>query len=343
MKMVVDGRMENAGGVGTYLRQIVAYLSQVGRAPHVLTPDEVKSPIYSLKEQLELPRRIDPCDLFWSPHFNTPIFPILANSRVVTIHDLYHLDHPERFPRHQRLYAKALYRAAVARANLIITVSEFSSKRLIHHFPSAANKVQVIHSGCDHLSFAAKKPEISLARPFFLFVGNLKPHKNLEVILKALTQFPGLDLVVAGQTSGFIHGVDRKELMRRYPSLKKRIHFLGKVSDGELSWLYQSAEALIFPSLYEGWGLPPLEAMRFGCPVIASTAASIPEACGEGALYFAPTSVAALREAMADLPIRRSELIRLGRERAAHFSWKKAGKEHHLAFRKVVEASLSRR
>lgn len=332
MKVVVDARMITHGGIGTYLQQLLMKLEHSSYECFPLLPEQMASSIYSVREQFELPFKIPSCDLFWAPHFNIPILPICAKQRIVTIHDLFHLDHLAQFSFSKRLYAKLMMAQAVRRADWMITVSEFSKKRLLTYFPEAKEKVEVIHSGCDHLSPLERKPVEGLSLPFFLFVGNLKPHKNLPIILEALQNWEGFDLVVAGKMEGFIHGVDRKALEKKYPSLKGRIHFLGKISDAELSWLYTHAEALIFPSLYEGWGLPPLEAMHLGCPVIASTAASIPEACGEAASYFDPHNVGELCEKIAELPKIRNRLIESGKKRATGFTWERTARQHFQLF-----------
>lgn len=332
MKIVVDARMREHGGIGTYLTQI---LSEAEKGGWGWVPLTFNTPIYSAKEQLALFWKAPRSDLFWSPHFNIPLLPLRSEALVVTIHDTYHLDHLDQFSTPKQLYAKLLFRAAVTRAQKIITVSQFSKSRLVHHFPQSAEKIEVIHSGCDHLPLQGKHPSWVPSAPFYLFVGHLKPHKNLRCVLQALQEHPLSHLVVVGQTSGFLHGVDLEKLKNEFPHLEKRVHFLGRISNDELSWLYQHAQGLIFPSLYEGWGLPPLEAMRLGCPVIASSAASIPEACGEAALYFDPRSFQELAARMDQLPRERAEWVQKGKARASAFSWAKTAQDHLAVFQKI--------
>lgn len=321
--------MTGSGGIGTYLSQLLPHIKAGVKE---LTLLDFPKSVYSLGEQVILPRVVPSCDLFWSPHFNAPILPTRAKKRVVTIHDLYHLDGEGEFSLAKKMGVRALLHSAVSRSDQIITVSQFSKGRLLHYFPRVEKKVEVIHSGADHLDRLSPAPLKGLPDRFFLFVGNLKPHKNLELICRALETQTEDHLVVAGQVGGFLTGVNVEALMSRYPGLEKRIHFIGKVSDQTLVWLYDHAAALLFPSLYEGWGLPPLEAMRRGCPVIASNRASIPEAVGGGAILIDPEREGELIEAMRRTSF---DLREVGRARAANFTWQRAAEKHLEAFARI--------
>ena len=286
MKRFIDVRMRNKGGIGTYISQLVRRLE--------MKPLKLRAPIYSFKEQIAYPFAIPKCDLFFSPHFNVPFFPIRAKKRVVTIHDVYHLDHPDQFSSLKHTCAKKLY-ARAASSDLVLTVSEFSKGRILHHFPSAL--LEVIPLGGDHLLGIEPVEVLGISSPFYLFVGSLKPHKNRRLL-------DGLPLIEA----------------------------LGQYSDGELVWLYKNAEALIFPSFYEGFGLPPLEAMSLGCPVLASHSASIPEVCGEAAIYFDPKIRESLDRALQELPSVRDQLIEKGIQRSSERTWDLCAKRHDRIF-----------
>lgn len=319
MKKLVDARMQYSGGIGTYIQQILPHFDFENLS--------LSSSIYSIKEQWELYKKIPPCDLFWTPHFNAPLLPIQAKKRIVTIHDLYHLEHLDPF---KRIYAKILMKGAVQKADLILTISEFTKGKILRFFPGVEEKITVVPLGCNHLR--REQPIEGLPENFFLFVGNLKPHKNLSLVLDALSAFPEKHLVIAGQLEGFIHGENLSELKKRYSHMKDRVHFLGKVTDEGLTYLYMNAEALIFSSFYEGLGLPPLEAMNLGCPVLASNAASIPEACGEAALYFDPTKKEELIQAIQGLEKERKNLVIEGKKRAALYTWERSIEAHKEAF-----------
>lgn len=321
MRIAVDTRMIAKGGIGTYVSQLLPRLEQ---SSHTFERLELSSPIYSLREQIELPLKVPACDLYWAPHFNVPLLPVKASTRIVTVHDLFHLDHLQTLSFAKWLYAKTVLQRAITQADQLITVSNFSKSRLLHYFPELVEKITVIHSGCDHLSAVVPMAIGGIPPSFFLCVGNSKPHKNRALLFAAMQEFSDIHLVLVGPAEEY----DKQ--------LEGRVHFLHSVSEEELAWLYKNAEALLFPSLYEGWGLPPLEAMQLGCPVIASRAASIPEACGEGALYFDPSDANELCEKIGELSKKRDNLISAGKNRAAQFSWRGAAESHLQVFERAL-------
>lgn len=287
LNIICDGRLRGKGGIGTYLKEL-------GKRLNVQMVD-FSAPIYSLKEQLVYPFQIPAGSIFWSPHFNVPLLPTRANKRIVTIHDLYHLDHPERFSPLQNRGARRLISHAIGHSDLVLTVSEFSKQRLLVHFPKAS--VSVIPLGGDHLLDVAPLPVAGVPSHFYLFVGSTKPHKNRSLL-------DGLPIV----------------------------DVMGNYSEGELVWLYKQADALIFPSLYEGFGFPPLEAFSLGCPVVASFSASIPEVCKDAALYFDPTSRKSLEKALSHLPKERDSLILKGKKRVSELTWGRCAKRYFDLF-----------
>lgn len=310
MKVVVDARMLGKGGIGTYLENLLPYLEKWCD----LRLLESHAPIYSFKEQADFFLKIPRCDLFWSPHFNAPIFPIGAKKRIVTIHDLFHLDCLSN-----NMTIKRYFRRVTKKADQIITVSEFSKSRLLYYFPDLEDKLTVIHSGAEHLTKVAPKEVENLPKSFYLFVGNPKPHKNLQLLIDA-----NIPLVIVGE------GYERVE--------RNNLHYLGRVAKSELCWLYQNAQALLFPSHYEGWGLPAIEAMSLGCPVLASRAGSIPEVCQDAALYFNPRSKV---EFMATLAMDRKGLIEKGKKRAERLTWEQTAKSHFTVFETVLSENLA--
>jgi len=345
MKLVIDFRMHQSSGIGTYIRNIVPFLLDefelilLGNAEDIKVyawSDKVKiinfiAPIYSIQEQFEFALKIPPCDVFWSPHFNVPLLPIRAKTRLVTIHDVFHLACKNSLPVIQRLYAQLLLYTATSRATLVLTVSDFSKKEISRFFAQTADKIVVVPCAIDPILFCPQDVRVSLKQKpplpsqFILYVGNVKPHKNLMNLLLALKALPDVNLVIVGKKSGFITG-DHKiiDLLEQDVALKSRVFFTGFVNDADIVRLYNAAEIFVFPSFYEGFGLPPLEAQACGCPVIASNAASLPEVCSDSVLYCDPYDVDNIAEKISTL-LRdkglQQELIEKGLINSQRFNW----------------------
>ncbi|MBA9077846.1 glycosyltransferase family 4 protein [Rufibacter quisquiliarum] len=369
--IVIDARMVNSSGIGVYIKQTIPYLLPLAKvivlgrkeelqkfswAPQV-TIIPISAPIYSIKEQVELCWKIPTCDVFWSPHYTTPLLPIRAKRRLVTIHDTYHLAYRQNLTLKQKIYATLFLNAAVRVADQVVTVSNFSKKEITHYTHCAPEKVTVIHSGVDksifHEDFSATQiKELRSQLPalpkqdYLLYVGNVKPHKNLKTLLAAYALLPlalrqKFHLVIVGQKQGFLTPDQEVfKQLERQPELKNFVHFTGFVPDSLLPLLYKCASLSVFPSIYEGFGLPPLESMACGCPVVASTSASIPEVCGDAVLYFDALNVDQLRQQMErvlqDQPLQ-AELIQKGRERCLKFSWEASSLKHVQLFKKLLE------
>jgi glycosyltransferase involved in cell wall biosynthesis len=344
LKLIIDFRMYNASGIGTYITNIVPFLIDkfdvilLGKVNEInffykkAKVIECNSSIYSIQEQFELFNKIPKCDIFWSPHYNIPIFPIKAKKIIVTVHDVFHLAMLEYVEGiHKRLYAKALFTAIKYKANKIICVSKFSAKELVRLTGVNPDKITVIHNGVNKEWFEIKKEKRPHNKPYLLYVGNVKPHKNLVRLLEAFELLANKiphDLIIVGKKEGFITGdtiIEKKAI-----SLKQRVHFTGYVDNKLLHQYFVHAETLVFPSLYEGFGLPPLEAMACGCPVIVSNAASLPEVCGDAAIYCDPYSVEdianKIEQLLADKNLQQEMRLK-GIERAKQFSWEKAAKK----------------
>lgn len=349
----IDARMLDSGGIGTYLKNLIRLFSsapfkmaalvnphqleRLGQWQH-LEPIAVKAPIYSFSEQSELPFKIPKCDLFWSPHYNIPLFPIRAKRRLTTIHDVYHLAYYDVLRPLEKIYAKVVIEAAVRFSDAIITDSYFSESELKKYTSVSKTKLNVIHLGVDQALFqmTSGKEMPRLPQNFILFVGNLKPHKNLKAVVKALHLLDQqgcshMDLVVIGKSEGLKTKEDLDSLLISYPHLKHRLHFLGSVCDAELAYAYRSAQAFVLPSFYEGFGFPPLEAMVSGCPTIVSHCGSLPEICKEAALYIDPQDpqeiADALKRVFVDSNLR-EELKRKGFEQSSTFSWVRCAERH---------------
>lgn len=256
--------------------------------------------------------------------------PVWRRRQVVVIHDAATVSIPQAFSRSFRWWYRVLMPVLGRVSRRVLTVSEFSAQELVRCFGIPRHKITVVSEGGEHI-LRVQADGAALARmgldrrPYILAVSSMAAHKNFRLVLEALAQLkdPPFDVAIAGGANAKVFGDDAL-------AGSTAVKWLGYVSDGELRALYEGAMGFVFPSLYEGFGIPPLEAMNCGCPVLASSAASIPEVCGDAALYFDPTDAKALAELMmrlagdADL---RAELSRRGRARAAEFSWSKAAQQ----------------
>lgn len=357
-RLAVDMRMLRASGIGTYLRQLVSRLigiegrtlALLGDVPELrhngfdrvpgTTLHRCDAPIYSIREQIAL-RRSTPggVELFWSPHYNIPL--LLGAKLVVTVHDTLHLARPEYVRgSHRRIYARTMFRQLRGRANAIICDSHFTADELIRYAGIAEDRIEVIHLGVDESWFEPVATSSPRPRPYFVYVGNVKPHKNLMGLLEGfslvLADLPH-DLIIIGKNDGFISGDDRA--IARAARMGKRVTFTGEVADATLRAYIGHAEALVLPSYYEGFGLPALEAMAAGCPALVSRVASLPEVCGQAALYFDPRDPVEIADRLRQVAqdrVLREELIVGGRERARRFTWDRCASETAAVLDRVL-------
>lgn len=297
---------------------------------------------YSLTEQIQLPLSIPgDCDLFFSPYYTIPL--LFRGRLAVTVHDMSHLvvDEIVSNPR-KHLYAKTMYGALTRRADLIFTVSSFSKSELLRltQITSDVN-ILPIHLGVESDWYNAPALPPLRTQPYIICVGNVKPYKNLRRLVNAFLAIQDHiphDLVIVGQSEGLITG----ESMDFFTSVRendRRIHLTGYLSRPDLLSLVAHADALIMPSLYEGFGLPPLEAMAAGTPVAVSKAGSLPEICGSAALYFDPLDVNDIAEKLLTVisdENLRSTLTQKGSLHSKAFRWEICSAQTAQALRSVL-------
>ena len=373
MRIAIDARKLHDFGIGTYIRNLLKYLARLDRDTEFLLlckPQDVKiaehlgpnfrtvvepSRPYSVGEQVMLPARLvmQNVTLLHEPHY---VLPALVPCRaVVTIHDCIHLMFPQYLPsRLAYAYARANLWVAAKRAERIFTVSETSKADILRYCDVPAERIIVVYNAIDDRFATPPDPEdvnrvrerYQLNGPFVLYVGNIKPHKNLERLIDAF------DLVRRG-------GFERLELLiigdqiSKYPRLRravdkhklhKHVRFLGFVADDTLAALYRLATVFVFPSLYEGFGLPPLEAMASGTPVVTSNRSSLPEVVGDAAVLVDPYSAVSMAEGiqqvLSDADLRRTLSAR-GLARARQFSWESSVRRIHEVYMDVASMQSS--
>lgn len=358
MKIGIDARMYGVGftGIGRYTAELIEHLASLDREhEYVLfmrkeSFDKFKSPNdrfkkvladfphYSFGEQFGFNKILkqEKLDLMHFTHFNAPIF--YNRPFVVTIHDLTLSFFPGKKMNHifQRMAYHKVIRSVTRKAKKIIAVSEHTKKDIIEQLRVPEEKIEVIYNGVS-AKFGGVEPtprqelfkSLGLSKPYFLYTGVWRDHKNLVGLIKAFAAFnkeagDQYELVITGPHNPTYHEVPDtvKEL-----GVENSVHLVGLVSEPIIYSLYLNALAYIFPSFYEGFGLPPLEAMQSGTPVLASNASAIPEVCGEGnALYFDPYNIDDIKAKMQEFikdPTLRQKLIDRGKERVKFFSWAK--------------------
>jgi glycosyltransferase involved in cell wall biosynthesis len=284
-------------------------------------------PIFWKHVALPLTLERDRVQVFHSPSGTLPI--VAPCRQVVTIHDLFAAIEPRWFSRRMGWQLRLTQRRAAYAAARVIAVSERTRSDLIERYGVAADKIDVVHNGVDHRRFGPAEVDAeTVARrfgvpyPFVLCVGSLMPWRNGPRLLRAVARL-GYGLLFVGRD---IWGTDPTARLAAQQSWDW-VRFAGYVADVELPALYAAAAVFAYPSLYEGFGIPPLEAMACGTPVVASTAGALPEVLGDAALLVDPYDEGALAEALQAAAADRGSLRRRGIARAARFTWPHAAAE----------------
>jgi glycosyltransferase involved in cell wall biosynthesis len=356
MRVAIDARKLHDFGIGTYIRNLLRHLARIDHETEYIllcrdadmgVPRQLgenfravrePSPNYSIREQVRIPYILirERPDVYHAPHYVLP--PAVPCRSVVTIHDTIHLMFPQYLPnRGAYAYARSLMWAAAKRSDRILTVSESSKRDIIHYFNVDPEKIVVVYNALDErFSLEPTAEEIARVRErfqldhgFVLYVGNIKPHKNLVRLIEAFDGlrregFEDLKLLIIGDE------ISKWPALRRAVhrlKLHKHVRFLGFQSDETLVSLYRLAAVFVFPSLYEGFGLPPLEAMASGTPVVTSNVSSLPEVAGDAAVLVNPYDAIDIKDGIKRVltdPILREELRRKGLQRAREFSWERS-------------------
>jgi glycosyltransferase involved in cell wall biosynthesis len=368
VRIGIDARKLHDFGIGTYIRNLVRHLARIDSDTEFVVfcrPGDVGSiralgenfrgvpetaGNYTIAEQVRLPiaARREGVALFHAPHYVLP--PLITCRSVVTIHDCIHLMFPQYLPnRMAPLYASTSIRLAARRATRVLTVSESSKRDILRFVPVPPEKIDVIYNAYDE-RFGIEPAEEEVVRvreryqltdEFVLYAGNVKPHKNLERLIEAfeLVRRRGLQhlkLVLIGDDISKYTALRRA--VHRH-QLHKYVRFLGYMPEETLAVMYRLAAVFVFPSLYEGFGLPPIEAMASGTPVVTSNVSSLPEVAGDAALLVDPYDPVAIADGI-DRVLRdeglRRDLRMKGLARAKQFSWESSVRRVHDIYRQAV-------
>jgi glycosyltransferase involved in cell wall biosynthesis len=351
--IVIDAR-EYTTSTGRYMFRLLQYLDKLD-SPHkytlLLKPHDIEVYQYAnpnftkvacphkeftFDEQIGLLKQIQGLqpDLV---HFGKDHQPVLYKGKVVTtMHDLTtarfrNPAKPWLIFKFKQLVYKRVVRHVARKSDAILTPTQFVKDDMVRFSGANPAKITVTYESADRISDSPEAVSGLEATQFIMYVGRPTPHKNLGRLIDAFAQLhethPNLHLVLAGK---------RDELYEQHAArasqlgLSDSVVFTGFVSEGQLRWLYEHCAAYVFPSLSEGFGLPALEAMIQGAPVVSSNATCLPEVCGEAAHYFDPMDVSDMARAIQDVlsdPALRKELIAIGKQQAAKYSWQRMAEQ----------------
>jgi glycosyltransferase involved in cell wall biosynthesis len=302
-----------------------------GRVPEAVEAIELPAERQPLRMAWSLPRllrRLQPAVV----HFQHVVAPGYAGPNVVTIHDLSFEHEPKLMGFRDRFFFRTMVPRSVRRADRVIAVSERTKRDLIERYAVHGNRISVIPNGVDD-GFSPDGPG-SDGSPYLLFVGALHPRKDPLGAIEALALADSeLRLVIVGPDKGA--AAEARRLVARL-GLGKRVEFAGHVEKPTLAALYRGAEALVFPSRYEGFGLPVLEAMASGTPVVATAAGAIPEVAGDAAVLVEPGDPVGLAGGIERALADRDRLVRAGLERARLYSWTEAARQTLAVYRSLL-------
>jgi glycosyltransferase involved in cell wall biosynthesis len=367
--IIFGGISEQKVGMDHYAHQLLTIMKDL--APHhryvLIDHRQTTNPFREQFEQLVLPlprppirvsrwnllvvpRVLDQFDLIFSPGLYGPLRIPRQTASVMVVHDLTRYLFPQFFSFNpvQKILDRLAYPAMVKRYDHIVAVSDATRRDLMARFNLPGEKISVIYHGADNSFHPVENRSLleefrktrRLNKTFLLFLGTLEPRKNIPNLLKAYAGIKDRlphDLILVGQK-----GWKWEPIFQAIEALhlKDRVRWIGYVEDKERVLFYQAAAALVYPSWYEGFGLPILEAMQSGCPVIASNLSAIPEVVGKAGLLVDPGSPEQLGQAILRLveePSLASQLSQLGLEQAKQFSWEKAARETLRVFEQAME------
>lgn len=376
-RIVIDGRMGQFGrvGIAEYFSNLVRAISrsrsdvelhiiQAKGCPdapsivdlncivHRIAPSYGQYGKREWWEQIELPRFLNhiQADVYHSPNYYLPFIGRTSAALVVTFYDASLFATPKYYTFVHRAEGRFLIKRSAKRANAIVFGSRHAQIEYGHFLgESVAIKGRAIYIGlpaevgqwadCSETDIAAVKRKFELTRPYIVAVGSVHPRKNYERLIHSMSlpELHGLNLVICGAMAWKTAGVF--EAIRKH-GLENRVKVTGFVETPDMVALVKGAEVMAFPSLYEGFGIPPLEAFALGVPVCASNSSSIPEVVGDAALLFDPLSVEEIAASLARVVtdrVLRAELVARGRIRLGLFSWEKCAQEHLEVYRQAME------
>jgi len=361
MKILINATMldDKPTGLGQYILNILNQFDKMGIKYSIFTSIDIKKNNIKLIKTTKFVRPYPYKKLAGITRFviNQTIFPSIAKNydivyfpstygsfllenQIITVHDLIGL----YFSQHilQYLYFKYALKFILKKAKIIITISKNTKNDVIKFFDVNPQKIKVVYNGINHEVFYPRKNSKTYIlhrykiSDYILAVGSSYPHKNIHRLIEAFIKFqkmyPHITLAITGYPTPY-----QKELIKKYNL--ENVKFLGYIPLGDMPYLYSVAKCLVYPSLYEGFGLPPLEAMACGCPVAVSNSSSLPEVCGNAAIFFDPYSVEDIKNAIEQVFINKNlkqNLIKKGLIQARKYNWGRTAKKIIEIFEEII-------
>lgn len=322
-------KIDHKNRYSVYVRELPTTCLPAGKANYQLPTNfsirKISWPRFWTQGGLAIQTFRDRLDVLFVPSHTLPIIRNPGLKTVMTVHDLGVEYLPKLHQLKQQIYLKYITRYQLKSATKLIAVSKATKDDLVKRARIDPRKISVIYEGYDKKLFKPDTKASSLS-PYYLFVGTVQPRKNLERLIKAFARTSGVKLVIAG-SRGWL--ADEIYKLPKKLKIEDRVKFLGYVQDKDMPALYSGAIALLFPSLFEGFGLPLLEAQACGCPVLTSNVSSMPEVAGKGAVLVNPYDVNDIVKGMNRIKNKelRIKLIKAGFENIKRFSWERCARE----------------
>lgn len=332
-------------GFGFYVENLISNLKKIDSKNQYFffkptNEKDLSAPKRLIWDQYQMPQKAKfaQVDILHQPCFSAPIF--YSGKVVVTIHDIIAILYGKDIPLFSRQFFSKIMPFSYRRADKIIAISEHTKKDIIKYLKISPEKIIVIHSAADEMfnkgnisqeKILAMKKKYQINKNYLLHIGTLNPRKNLQFLIKVFSQvvnnLPDFQLVITGKKGWYYQGLfDQVKNL----GLEDKVIFTGYIKDIDKPIFYQGATLFVFPSLYEGFGLPPLEAMSCGCPVISSNTSSLPEVIGNAGILLSPNDelswVRSIKMILEDKKLQKN-LAKQGLEQAAKFSWSRTAQE----------------
>ena len=366
MRIAVDARplCNPFNGIGRYTSALLENMAQIGHDWYLYSSGPIQSPLSSLPNIKLRVGRIQPAsplslvysqcvyrqwlkddapDIFWSPRHHLPVGLTRRIPQVITIHDLVWKRFPGTMPMGARLLERLLMPAAIKQSKKIICVSQFTASEIEEFWPDSIQKCQIVYSGTKASELDGPPLLTPIGTPYVLFVGTLEPRKNINRLIEAFGLLKkqaciGEKLVIVGAEGWGTADLERKISLM---GMEQEVILKGRVSDVELEHLYRGARCLALPSLYEGFGLPLVEAMRHSLPLVISNAGALTEIAGDAGIICDPMSITNIAEALVYVLTNETQRERLSKNsynRAERFSWKTAATDTLKIFEAAMQA-----